>query len=259
VGSVSFSVDGGVATITLQRPEAGNAIDLALAQELRAAVLDVERDASVRVVVLRGAGANFCVGGDLRAFADREDLPAHLREVTTHLHAAIVGLARIDAPIVVAVQGSAAGAGLGLVCGGDLVVAEDAARFVVAYSRVGLSPDGGTSWFLPRLVGLRRAQELALTNQVLDAPAAQAAGIVTRVVRDGDLQEEVVALAAALAAGPARAVGEAKRLLRASFDQPLAVHLDAEAAALVRSAAQPDAAEGIAAFLAKRAARFSRG
>jgi 2-(1,2-epoxy-1,2-dihydrophenyl)acetyl-CoA isomerase len=259
VGSVSFSVDGGVATITLQRPEAGNAIDLALAQELRAAVLDVERDASVRVVVLRGAGANFCVGGDLRAFADREDLPAHLREVTTHLHAAIVGLARIDAPIVVAVQGSAAGAGLGLVCGGDLVVAEDAARFVVAYSRVGLSPDGGTSWFLPRLVGLRRAQELALTNQVLDAPAAQAAGIVTRVVRDGDLQEEVVALAAALAGGPARAVGEAKRLLRASFDQPLAVHLDAEAAALVRSAAQPDAAEGIAAFLAKRAARFSRG
>ncbi|HWC67864.1 MAG TPA: enoyl-CoA hydratase-related protein [Acidimicrobiales bacterium] len=259
MGSVSFSVDGGVATITLQRPEAGNAIDLALAQELRAAVLDVERDASVRVVVLRGAGANFCVGGDLRAFADREDLPAHLREVTTHLHAAIVGLARIDAPIVVAVQGSAAGAGLGLVCGGDLVVAEDAARFVVAYSRVGLSPDGGTSWFLPRLVGLRRAQELALTNQVLDAPAAQAAGIVTRVVRDGDLQEEVVALAAALAAGPARAVGEAKRLLRASFDQPLAVHLDAEAAALVRSAAQPDAAEGIAAFLAKRAARFSRG
>jgi 2-(1,2-epoxy-1,2-dihydrophenyl)acetyl-CoA isomerase len=259
VGSVSFSVDGGVATITLQRPEAGNAIDLALAQELRAAVLDVERDASVRVVVLRGAGANFCVGGDLRAFAGREDLPAHLREVTTHLHAAIVGLARIDAPIVVAVQGSAAGAGLGLVCGGDLVVAEDAARFVVAYSRVGLSPDGGTSWFLPRLVGLRRAQELALTNQVLDAPAAQAAGIVTRVVRDGDLQEEVVALAAALAGGPARAVGEAKRLLRASFDQPLAVHLDAEAAALVRSAAQPDAAEGIAAFLAKRAARFSRG
>jgi 2-(1,2-epoxy-1,2-dihydrophenyl)acetyl-CoA isomerase len=259
VGSVSFSVDGGVATITLQRPEAGNAIDLALAQELRAAVLDVEREASVRVVVLRGAGANFCVGGDLRAFAGREDLPAHLREVTTHLHAAIIGLARIDAPIVVAVQGSAAGAGLGLACGGDLVVAEDAARFVVAYSRVGLSPDGGTSWFLPRLVGLRRAQELALTNEVLDAPAAQAAGIVTRVVRDGDLQEEVVALAAELAAGPARAVGEAKRLLRAGFDQPLAVHLDAEAAALVRSAAQPDAAEGIAAFLAKRDARFSRG
>jgi 2-(1,2-epoxy-1,2-dihydrophenyl)acetyl-CoA isomerase len=262
VGSVSCSVDvlvdAGVATITLQRPEAGNAIDLALAQDLRAAVADVERDASVRVVVLRGAGPNFCVGGDLREFAGRENLAAHVRDVTSHLHAAIVGLARIDPVVVVAVQGSAAGAGLGLACGGDLVLAGESARFVVAYSRVGLNPDGGTSWFLPRLVGLRRAQELALTNRVLGAAEAHAAGIVTRVVPDGELHAEVAAVAAALAAGPVRALGEAKRLLRTSLDQALAVHLEAEAAALVRSANHPDAAEGITAFLAKRDPRFSR-
>ena len=107
----------------------------------------------MKVVVIRGAGRNFCVGGDLKAFAAREDLPAHLREVTAHLHAAIVALARMDAPIVVGVQGSAAGAGLGLAAGGDIVIAAASARFVVAYTKIGLNPDGGTSFLLPRLVG----------------------------------------------------------------------------------------------------------
>jgi 2-(1,2-epoxy-1,2-dihydrophenyl)acetyl-CoA isomerase len=254
---VSFAVSEGIGTITLQRPDAGNAVDLGLAADLRVAVLDAERDPEVRVVVLRGAGASFCVGGDLRSFAGRDDLATHLREVTSHLHAAIVGLARIDAPVIVAVQGSAAGAGLGLACGGDLVVATESARFVVAYTRVGLNPDGGSSWFLPRLLGLRRAQELALLNPILDAPAALAAGLVTRVVPDAALDAEVTRLAAELARGPTRAIGEAKRLLRSSLDHPLAVHLEAEAAAIVRSAGRPDAAEGITAFLEKRPPDFS--
>jgi 2-(1,2-epoxy-1,2-dihydrophenyl)acetyl-CoA isomerase len=137
------------------------------------------------------------------------------------------------------------------------VLAADNARFVVAYTRVGLNPDGGTSWFLPRLVGLRTAQELTLTNRALDAEAARAAGIVTRVVATDALANEVQGLTAELAAGPAKALGEAKRLLRTSLDEPLAVHLEAEAAALVRSAGHPDAVEGIAAFIAKRPAEFA--
>jgi 2-(1,2-epoxy-1,2-dihydrophenyl)acetyl-CoA isomerase len=136
------------------------------------------------------------------------------------------------------------------------VIAADNARFVVAYTRVGLNPDGGTSWFLPRLVGLRTAQELTLTNRALDAEAARAAGIVTRVVAADALSGEVQTVAADLAAGPRKALGEAKRLLRTSLDEPLAVHLEAEAAALVRSAGHPDAVEGISAFLAKRPPEF---
>jgi 2-(1,2-epoxy-1,2-dihydrophenyl)acetyl-CoA isomerase len=210
----------------------------------------------VKVIVLRGAGKTFCVGGDLKAFAAHPDLPAHLREVTTHLHAAIIALARMDAPIVVGVQGSAAGAGLGLAVGGDIVIAAESARFVVAYTKIGLNPDGGTSFLLPRLVGLRRAQELTLMNTPTDARTALEIGLVTRVVPDDALDSDVAAVAQALAAGARRAQGEAKRLLRTSLDESLALHLEAEAAAIVRSAERGDAKEGIAAFLEKRAPTY---
>ncbi|HEX9259248.1 MAG TPA: enoyl-CoA hydratase-related protein, partial [Acidimicrobiales bacterium] len=184
------------------------------------------------------------------------DLAAHLREVTTHLHAALAVLARVDPPVVVGVHGSAAGAGLGLACSGDVVIAAQSARFVVAYTRIGLNPDGGTSYYLPRLVGLRRAQELTLTNSPLDAEGALDAGIVGRVVPDEELDAAVAETASRLAAGPRQAQGEAKRLLRKSLDTPLALHLEAEAAALVRSAGHADAREGIEAFLGKRPPRY---
>ena len=157
---------------------------------------------------------------------------------------------------MVGVQGSAAGAGLGLAAGGDIVIAAASARFVVAYTKIGLNPDGGTSFLLPRLVGLRRAQELTLLNAPVDAGTAREIGLVTRVVADDALDAEVETVARALAAGPGRAQGEAKRLLRTSLDDSLAVHLEAEAAALVRSAERPDAREGIAAFIEKRPPRY---
>ena len=256
MSTVSFRASDGIGTIALDRPDAGNAVNLELARDLHGAALAAEADPTVRVVVMRGAGRNFCVGGDLKAFAAREDLPAHLREVTAHLHAAIVALARMDAPIVVGVQGSAAGAGLGLAAGGDIVIAAASARFVVAYTKIGLNPDGGTSFLLPRLVGLRRAQELTLMNGPVDAGTAREIGLVTRVVADEALDAEVETVARALAAGPGRAQGEAKRLLRTSLDDSLALHLEAEAAALVRSAERPDAREGIAAFIEKRPPRY---
>ncbi len=208
--TVSFTASDGIGRLTLDRPAAGNAVDLELAQDLHAAVLAAEADPTVKVVVLRGAGKSFCVGGDLKAFGQRDDLPAHLREVTAHLHAAIVALARMDAPIVVAVHGSAAGAGLGLACGGDIVLAGESARFVVAYTKIGLNPDGGTSFFLPRLIGLRRAQELTLTNDPLDAEGALAAGLVTRVVPDDMLDAEVESVAGALSAGPGTSPGRSE-------------------------------------------------
>ena len=254
--TVSFTASDGIGTLALDRPDAGNAVNLELARDLHDAVLAAEADRSVRVLVIRGAGKNFCVGGDLKAFAARDDLPAHLREVTAHLHAAIVALARMDAPIVVGVQGSAAGAGLGLACGGDIVIAAASARFVVAYTKIGLNPDGGTSFLLPRLIGLRRAQELTLMNSPLDAESACEIGLVTRVVADDALDAEVHSVARMLAAGPSRAQGEAKRLLRTSLDDSLALHLEAEAAAIVRSAERPDAREGIAAFLEKRSPKY---
>lgn len=250
-------VEAGIAHLTLNRPDRLNAIDLDMAQALAAAALQISHDRNVRVVLITGAGRAFCGGGDLKSFAATGDnLPGHLREVTTHLHAALTLLHRSDPPIVVGVQGSAAGAGLGLVCAADLVVAAETARFAFAYSAIGLTPDGGTSWGLPRLVGLRRAQELALTNRTIDAHEAMAMGLVTTVVTDAGLEPALDDLARSLAAAPTRALGVTKRLLRTAYDEPLEQRLAVEAAELSRSAATADGRAGIVAFLDKQTARF---
>jgi 2-(1,2-epoxy-1,2-dihydrophenyl)acetyl-CoA isomerase len=248
-------VEGGIARLTLDRPDAGNGIDLAMAEALLAATLSLADDATVRVVLLTGSGKNFCVGGDLRSFAGAERLGHHLREVTAPLHAAIATLARLPAPVVVAVQGSAAGAGMSLALGGDLVVCGESARFVLAYGKVGLSPDGAGSWYLPRIVGVHRALELALTNRVLDAQEALAWGVVTRVVPDDELPAAAEALAAELADGAPGASAAAKRLLRQSLEVTLEAQMADEQAALAANADR-HGAEGIAAFLAKRKPTF---
>jgi 2-(1,2-epoxy-1,2-dihydrophenyl)acetyl-CoA isomerase len=202
-------------------------------------------------VLIEGEGRNFCVGGDLRAFTAFEPLGDHLREVTTALHAALATFARLDAPVIAAVQGSAAGAGMSLALGADLVVCAESARFVLAYGRVGLSPDGAGSWYLPRLVGLHRALELALTNRALSASEALAWGIVTEVVPDDDLSARASTLAGGLAAGAPGAAAAAKRLLRGSLGASLEAQMADEQAALVANADR-HGAEGIAAFLDKR-------
>jgi 2-(1,2-epoxy-1,2-dihydrophenyl)acetyl-CoA isomerase len=254
--SVRLEVDGGVARVTLARPDAGNAIDLATATELLAVASTLAGDDEVRAVLLAGEGRNFCVGGDLRAFAAADGLGAHLREVTTPLHAAIAALARLPAPVVAAVQGSAAGAGMSLALGADLVVCAASARFVLAYGRVGLSPDGGGSWYLPRLVGVHRALDLALTNRALTAAEAEAWGIVTAVVPDEELEGRAEDLVRRLAAAAPGASAAAKRLLRASLDTALEAQLADEQAALVANADR-HGGEGIAAFLAKRDPDFT--
>jgi 2-(1,2-epoxy-1,2-dihydrophenyl)acetyl-CoA isomerase len=255
--TITLDQRDGVAFLTLNRPDAANGINRELAEELLLAVTSLADDASVRAVLLRGNGARFCGGGDVKHFATLGDgLGHYLREITTPLHAAIAQLVRLDAPVIVAVHSSAAGAGMGFVGAADLVVAAESAKFVMAYTGIGLTPDGSSSWFLPRLVGERRALELVLTNRVLSAAEALEWGLITRVVPDGELTAESESLAAQLAAGPTRAFGGAKRLMHQSFEHSLDQHLHSEIEEIARAAGTLDGQEGPAAFADKRAPNF---
>src|SRR5436189_4281689 len=182
----------GVATITLNRPDAFNALTLELGRELFHAVLELDEDPAVRCVVVTGAGKAFCAGGYVKDFADNPPrIGALVKELTTYLHGAISRLCRSDKPVIMAVNGVAAGGGFSLALSGDLVVAAESAKFTMAYSRIAATPDGSSSYFLPRLVGLRRAMELYFTNRPLTAREALEWGMITRVVPDAELKASV--------------------------------------------------------------------
>jgi 2-(1,2-epoxy-1,2-dihydrophenyl)acetyl-CoA isomerase len=256
--TLKFDARDGVAHITLNRPEAANALDLQMTQELLRVVLRCDEDPAIRAVLISGEGPAFCVGGDLKSFSEQgEHLPHHLKEITTYLHAAVSRLARMDAPVVATVHGAAAGAGMSLACACDLVVAAESARFSMAYTNAGLTPDGSSTYYLPRLVGLKRAMELTLTNRELSAQEALEWGIVTRVVADDDLLEEAHSLASQLASGATKALGASKWLLRSGCTEPLETHMERETQAIAEMARTTDGREGIAAFLEKRDAGFT--
>ena len=252
--TLGYELQDHVARITLNRPDAGNALEGEMGRELMHAAIRSSEDRAVRAVLLSGAGRMFCVGGDLKSFAER--LSAHLKELAGMLHMAISRFVRMDAPLVVAVNGAAGGGGMSFVLAADLVLAAESAKFTMAYTRAGLSPDGGSTFFLPRIVGVRRALELALTNRVLTAREAQEWGLVTRVVPDAALAAEAQTLAAQLAAGATGAFGAAKRLLHHSSSESLETQMELEAQAIAERSRGADAREGIAAFIAKRAPRF---
>ena len=256
-GRTTLDRRGPLAVITLERPEVGNALDEAMIDSLAAAAADVGRASDVRAVLLRASGPHFCVGGDIKRFGAHLDaLPAFLLGVADTFHAAIADLAALDVPVVAAVQGSAAGGGLSLACVADIVVAARSSRFVVAYTAIGLSPDGGASWILPRVLGPKPALELMLTNRPLGADEAAAYGIVDRIVDDRALASEAESLAAGLAEGPTGAFAACKRLVRSSAANDLRVQLELERAAIARRGATTDGREGIASFVDKRAPRF---
>ena len=198
------------------------------------------------------------VGGDLGLFAGtaRDQLPNRLRRMIDSYHLAIERLTSIDAPVVAAVRGGAGGGGLGLMYVADIVVAAEDARFALGYGALGLTADGGNTWFLPRLVGMRRAQELFLLNRRLTAQEALAFGLVSRLAPDGQVEGEAATLVAKLAAGPTRAFGAVRRMLRQSFETGLSDQLYAERETIVIASSTDDAQEGIAAFVAKRRAHF---
>ncbi len=248
-----FDVREGVAHVTLNRPDAYNAIDLATCNDLMAAAIRCDEDPEIRAAVLTGAGSVFSVGGDLPSFVRAGDEFAALtKQMTVGLHAAVSRFARMDAPLIAAVNGVAAGGGLGLVCCADIAIAAESARFSSSYTKNALSPDTSTTYFLPRLVGWRRAQDLVLTNRVLSAAEALEWSLVTRVVADADLAAEAGSLAAELARGATRAYGAAKGLLLRSAAETLETQMELEAREIAAMARTEDVREGVAAFLDKR-------
>lgn len=253
---IRFSVEDGVARIVLDRPDAANAFDRQLSAELRGAAVRCDTDPAIRAVLLTGTGRFFSAGGDLSAFAEAEHPSRLLFDLTHDIHAAVAHFHAMAPPVVVAVNGTAAGGGFSLCLGGDLVLAARSAKLTMGYHKVGLSPDGLSSYFLPRLVGLRRAQELMLTGRVLTAEEAADWGLVTRVVDDDALEDAARALAAELAAASTPALGAAKRLLTTTFGRSLAEQGDLEARAIAGLADTPDGREGIRAFVEKRRPRF---
>ncbi|HTT13392.1 MAG TPA: enoyl-CoA hydratase-related protein [Burkholderiaceae bacterium] len=246
--------EGGVAHLRFNRPQSLNAIDSATAKALRAASEELARDPTVRAVVLSGEGKGFMAGGDIGQMkTDPRSIPTQLIDP---LHAALRRLAALDAPVIASVHGVVAGAGVSMMLAADLAIAAEGTRFVLAYLNLGASCDGGASFALPRVVGLRKALEIALLNETFDAAEALRLGLVNRVVPAATLEAETDKLAQRLAAGPTRAIGRMRRLMRRSSSSDFGAQLDAEKEAFAASTTTRDFAEGVSAFLEKRAARF---
>jgi len=256
--TLKFDVTDQVATITFARPEAANSLSLEMSEELHAVATHCASNADIRAVLLTGEGKMFCAGGDVIGFHGQGDgMSEHMRGMTTTLHAAVSRFMRMDAPLIVAVNGTAAGAGMSLSLIGDIVFAAESAKFTMAYSKIGFSPDGSSTFFLPRLVGMRKAKELALLNPVLSAAQACDLGLVTEVVADDQLMETAGACAAKLAQGPTKAHGEIKRLFADSLNNTLETQMEYETRAIAGLAGSTeDAKGGVAAFVAKEKYTF---
>jgi 2-(1,2-epoxy-1,2-dihydrophenyl)acetyl-CoA isomerase len=271
---IRMTRDGAVGIITIDRRERFNAMDVTTAQEFRKAGLQFARAEDVRCVVLRGAGGVFCSGADLKYIRDRGDrgdfdylhpegvgpeqgYGESFKQILEYLHSTISEIKRAPKPFIAAVEGVAAAGGFGIAMACDLVFAAESASFEWAYHKTGLTGAESSTFFLPRLVGLRRAMELVFLNPRLSAAEARDAGLITGVFPDDRFEEDVLAIARRLAAGPTKAYAVAKSLINqaAGVDQ-LDYHLDEELRHLARIADGADFAEGLAAFFGKRAPGF---
>jgi 2-(1,2-epoxy-1,2-dihydrophenyl)acetyl-CoA isomerase len=251
--TIRFEVADGVATITLSRPESLNALNAAMRRELLAALKAAGRDETARAVVLTGEGRGFCSGADLRGgSAERE----FRRVVTTEYNPLIKAIRDLPKPVIAAVNGVAAGAGVSLALACDLIWAAEEARFIQAFVKIGLVPDSGSTRTLVRALGRHRAAQLIFTGEPLSAKEAHAAGLVNAVVPQAELGEAVAEVAAGLAAGPTRAIGYAKRLINHAEDASLDASLAMEAGLQELAGRTDDHAEGVAAFGEKREPRF---
>ena len=254
---VLTALAGGVCTITMNRPKALNALNGELARALRDAVFAAEQNKDVRCVVLKG-GEHFMAGGDLKWF--HESLAKHpLAEIKVtfegfiqEVHTMIVSIRRMPKPVIASVSGAAAGFGLSLALACDLTIAADTSYYTLAYAAIGVTPDGGSTYALARLVGLKKAAEIAMLADRFDAATAERLGLINKVVPAASLDAETQKLAQRLAAGPTAVYGRTKALLQRSLDNPLESQLQREAEAFAQSATEPDFAEGIRAFIEKR-------
>lgn len=255
---VLFEQEGSVAYLTLNRPAQGNAMNMDLVASLLREVVRCETSKDVRCVVLCANGKLFCAGGDVSAMMEAgENRAAYLAQLAGTLHLSISRLAKLSKPVIVEVNGPAAGAGFPLAMAGDVVFASEKASFQTAYAGIGLTADGSSTWTLPRLVGQRKAQELLLLNERVSAADALEMGLVTRVIAEDELSSKVRAAAERMAAGPVNALGGIKSLLTRSFESSLESQMEEELRLMVKAGSSPESIEGIAAFMEKRAPDFS--
>ena len=255
--TVLFDVSDGVAKITLNRPDAANAMNLELMRELMQISIRCDEDPGVRAAVVTGKGRFFSAGGDVADFGEADDRAgALIKEMTTHFHAAVSRFNRMDAPLIAAVNGMAAGAGWSFAASCDITIAAESAQFLSAYTQASLSPDGSSTYFVPRLIGFKRAMELMLLNRRLGAAEALDWGLVTKVVPDDELVEQAMSLAQEMASGPTLAYGAVKRLLHETFAGTLETQMEREAREIAALTHTHDGKEGVAAFLDKRLPKF---
>ncbi|MFW2365064.1 MAG: enoyl-CoA hydratase/isomerase family protein [Desulforhopalus sp.] len=254
---ITFEIDDGVGLIRLNRPNDGNALIPEMAWELLDAANRCDEDPEIRAVVLTGSGKMFCAGGDLKAFAAQgEKVSGYIKDITQAFHAAISRFNWMDPPVVGAINGTAAGGGFSLALTTDIAIAAESAKFTMAYTKGGLTPDGSSSYFLARMVGLRRAKEMALLNPILSARQAMEWGLVNEVVADDQVLSTALEIAKHLAKGPTRSFGETKRLILSGATESLESQMERETRAIAAIARSADTREGIAAFIAKRTPDF---
>jgi 2-(1,2-epoxy-1,2-dihydrophenyl)acetyl-CoA isomerase len=254
--TLDLSVEDGLARLTLKNGAKGNPLGPTLGRELREAAIRLDETRDLRAVLLTAEGKNFCVGGDLGVFAAQEDLSRAVKTMTADYHVALSKLLRMDAPIVTAVQGACAGAGVALAALGDLVVGAASSHYTIAYTAIGFSPDGASSFVLPRVIGIRRFQELALTNRRVGAEEAQRIGLITEVTADEAVAARAEELARSLAAGPTRAFAATRRLLLSTFETGLETQLEWEARLLSEQCRTEDVREGVRAAIERRRPNF---
>ncbi len=256
--TIDYRTEDGVAHVRFARPEGANAVSPTFSRDLRAVMLEIEFDDAVKAVSVTAEGKVFCAGGDLKLFHESGlGMPRLATDMLTDFHSAIYKMNRIPKPFVAGVSGAAGGAGLSLMGAFDLVVSSESAKYTMAYTRAGVTPDGTSSYFIARHIGLRRMLDLTLTNRVLSAQEAEQWGLVNRVVADDDVDTATAELAASFAAGPSWALGMAKRVVYNGFERPLEEAGEFEGVTIAESMARHDGQEGVAAFVEKRKPDFT--
>ncbi len=255
--TILYTLENGVAELTLNRPDSLNAFNDEMAAEVQDALKTAERDSNVRALLLTGAGKGFCAGQDLNAVRERPAGHSFRDHLLKTFNPIVAKLASIEKPVIAAINGAAVGAGFGIALACDIRYTSEAAKFRMAFIGIGLAPDSGTSYFLPRLLGLGRALELAYTNELIDAPTALTLGLVNKLLPAADLLPQARALALQLAAGPTRGYGLTKRAMNHAATGTLAEALDYEAHAQDIAGRTRDHQEGVTAFLEKRKADFT--
>ncbi len=255
--TLKFDIADGIATITLNRPDDANALNLTMAEELLSVSIVCSTNSDIRAVVLTGDGKLFCGGGDLNEFKQAGDeKEALLLRMATILHAAVIRFSNMDSPLVIAVNGTAGGGGFSLLLSGDYVLASDRAKFVSAYTASGLSPDGSSTYFLAKHVGLLRAKELMFTNRVLTAQEACDWGLVNRVVQADQLSSEAQTIAQTFSKGPTKAFGSLKRLMQTAYSDSIEAQLEKETQGIASMMTTRDGPHGLEAFLNKQKPEF---